>query len=141
MTLNMKKILYLSNMDIRKRGADKTHFIELGQNLKKAGIKILAVVPGYLPRQKNNYGLDIVFIPTFSKNIFAYLWVEFLKIPYLVLSIIKFKPDIIYARQDFLDFAPPFLAIVFRVPYVTEINGVIESEFKARGVKSAEGVN
>ena len=129
------KIIYLSNMNIAKKGGATTHFFELGGNLIKLGVNILTIVPGYLPRTKNDGNLNVIYLPTFKGHVLSYLWAEFMKIFYLVYYIKKFKPDVIYARQELLDFMPPLIARLFQMPYVIEINGLAEDELVSMGMK------
>lgn len=129
----MLKILYLTNEDMRKEGGGKTHFIEVAQNLVKLGNELLVLLPGYWPRDKRDYGLNIRYVPTFKKNSLSYLLYEFLNVFYFGFYILKFKPDAIYSRSGLLDVMPPILARLFRVLYVIEKNGIMEDEFRSRG--------
>jgi len=135
------KIIYLSNEDMRKKGGGKTHFFEVAQNLVKLGNEVLIILPGYIPRDKQDYGVNICYIPTLRKNIFSYLLYELLKIFYLPLYILKFSPDVIYSRQGLFDIMPPILSYLFRVPYVTEKNGIMEDEFRSRGISAGNKRN
>jgi len=127
------KLLYLSSEDMRKEGGGKTHFIEVAQNLVKLGNELLILLPGYRPRDKKDYGLNIRYIPTFRKNIFSYLLYEMASFFYLTFYILKLRPDAIYIRQGIFEVFPPILARLFRVFYVVEKNGVVEDELRRRG--------
>lgn len=127
------KIIYISSEDMRKEGAGKTHFIEVAKNLVKLGNELLILLPGYRPRERRNYGLNVRYIPTFRKNVLSYLLYEIVSFFYLTFYILKFRPDAIYLRQGLLEVFPPILARLFRVPYVIEKNGVMEDEFRSRG--------
>jgi len=127
------RIIYISSEDMRKEGAGKTHFIEVAQNLMKLGNELLVLLPGYLPRDRRNYGLNVCYVPTFKKNFLSYLLYEIIGFFYLTFYILKFKPDIIYLRQGLLEIFPPILAWLFRIPYVIEKNGIPEDEFRSRG--------
>lgn len=128
------RIIYISSEDMRKEGAGKTHFIEVAQNLVKLGNELIVLLPGYWPRDKRNYDLNVHYVPTFKKNFLSYLLYEIINFFYLTFYIIKFKPDVIYLRQGLLEIFPPILAWLFRVPYVIEKNGIMEDEFRSRGV-------
>jgi glycosyltransferase involved in cell wall biosynthesis len=127
------KILYISSEDMRKEGAGKTHFIEVAQNLVKLGNELLILLPGYQPRDRKNYGLNVCYVPTFRKNVLSYLLYEINSLFYLTFYILKWKPDAIYLRQGLFEVSPPILAWLFRVPYVIEKNGIMEDEFRSRG--------
>lgn len=127
------KLLYLSSEDMRKEGAGKTHFIEVAQNLVKLGNELLILLPGYRPRDRKNYGLNVRYVPTLRKNVLSYLLYEIVSFFYLTFYIIRLRPDAIYLRQGLLEVFPPILARLFRVPYVIEKNGIIEDEFRSRG--------
>lgn len=127
------RIIYMSSEDMRKEGAGKTHFMEVGQNLVKLGNELLILLPGYRPRDRKNYNLNVCYIPTFKKNVFSYLLYEIINFFYLTFYILKFRPDVIYLRQGLFEVFPPILAWLFRVPYVIEKNGIMEDEFRSRG--------
>ena len=127
------KILYISSEDMRKEGAGKTHFIEVAQNLVKLGNELLILLPGYRPRDKKNYGLNVRYVPTFRKNILSYLLYEIVNFFYLAFYILKWRPDAIYLRQGLFEVFPPIIAWFFRVPYVIEKNGIMEDELRSRG--------
>jgi len=127
------RILYVSNLNLHSRGGAKTHFIELGQSLAKLGHKVLALVPGYPPRESQSYSFNIRYIPTFKESLLAYLWVEFLRIFYLIFFIVKFQPHVIYARPIRFDIMSPLLARLFRIPYVMERNEILEDSLRMRG--------
>jgi len=127
------RVLYLSSEDMRKEGAGKTHFIEVAQNLAKLGNELLILLPGYRPRDKKNYGLNVRYVPTFKKNVLSYLLYESVSLLCLAYHILKWKPHAIYLRQGLFEIFPPILARLFRVPYVIEKNGIMEEEFRSRG--------
>lgn len=127
------RILYVSNLDLRSKGGAKIHFIELGRNLRKLGHDLVTLVPGYSPRESQDYGLNIHYIPTFKESWLAYLWVEFLRFFYLIFFIIRFRPHVIYARPVRFDLMPPLLASFSRIPYVMERNEILEDSLRMRG--------
>lgn len=127
------KIIYISSEDMRKEGAGKTHFIEVAQNLVKLGNELLVLLPGYRPRDRKNYGLNVRYIPTLRKNVLSYLLYEIVSFFYLTFYILRLRPDAIYLRQGLFEVFPPILARLFRVPYVIEKNGITEDEFRSRG--------
>jgi glycosyltransferase involved in cell wall biosynthesis len=127
------KIIYISSEDMRKEGAGKTHFIEVAQNLVKLGNEVLILLPGYRPRDRKNYGVNVCYVPTLRKNVFSYLLYEIISLFYLTFYILKWRSDVIYLRQELFEIFPPILARLFGVPYVIEKNGIIEDEFRMRG--------
>ena len=128
------KILYTSaSVDIREKGlGGKTHFVEVAKNLKELGNNILVLVSGYSPRSKENFGLNIkyIYIPAFPKRSVSYVWAEIFRFLYLSFYILKFRPEVIYGREDKWGFSPPLLSFIFRVRYVVEVNGLISEELK-----------
>jgi len=127
------KLLYISSEDMRKEGGGKTHFIEVAQNLVKLGNELLILLPGYRPRDRKNYGLNVCYVPTFRKNVLSYLLYEIVSFFYLTFYILKWRPDAIYLRQALFEIFPPIIARFFRVPYVIEKNGIMEDELRSRG--------
>jgi len=127
------KLLYISSEDMRKEGGGKTHFIEVAQNLVKLGNELLILLPGYRPRDRKNYGLNVCYVPTFRKNVLSYLLYEIVSFFYLTFYILKWRPDAIYLRQALFEIFLPIIARFFRVPYVIEKNGIMEDELRSRG--------
>lgn len=122
------KILYTSpSIDPTK---EKRHFLQLALKLKELGNDLLLLVPRYGKNKIENFDLKAVLIPVSQSSFLSYLEVEFLRFFYLPFLILKFQPDIIYNRKERLDFAPPFWSGLFRIPYVVEVNGILEQELK-----------
>jgi len=128
------KILYTSaSVDIREKGlGGKTHFIEVAKNFKELGNNVLVLVSGYRPRSKENFGLKIkhIYIPPFPRRLVSYVWAEIFRFLYLTFYILKFRPGVIYGREDKWGFSPPLLSFIFRVRYIVEVNGLISEELK-----------
>ena len=124
------KILYTSpSIDPTK---EKRHFLQLALKLKELGNNLLLLVPRYGKNKIENFDLKTVFIPVSREHTFlSYLGVEFLRFFYLPFLILKFQPDVIYNRKERFDFAPPFWSCLFRIPYVVEVNGILEQELKS----------
>ena len=123
------RILYTSaSSDIRNNQRFETHFIEVAKNLVEIGNDLLILVTGYAPRDETNYDLNIKFIPSGRRRFLSYLWAEILRTFYLPYLIWKWKPGVIYTRRDRFEIFPPIWARLLKVPYVTEIHGIIEQE-------------
>ena len=127
------RILYTSaSADLRRNGIFETHFIEIAKNLAEMGNDLLVLATGYAPRDGANHGLNVKFIPSGRPRLLSYLWAEFLRAFYLPFLIWKWHPDVLYTRRDRFEFLPPIWARLFRVPYVTEVHGVIQKEARIR---------
>ena len=131
------RILYASaSADLRRNGIFETHFIEIARNLSDMGHDLLVLVTAYAPRDGVDYGLNIKFIPSGRPRFLSYLWAEFLRAFYLPFLIWKWHPHVLYTRRDRFEFLPPIWARLFRVPYVTEVHGVIQEEVRLRNGSS-----
>jgi len=128
------KVLCVCDEDMRKEEGTKVVVIEVAQNLKRLGSQVRLITPGYLPRDRRNYGLDISYVPTLGKNIFSYLIYELLKVFYLIFYILKDRPDAVYSMSGVIIPTTPVVAYLLRVPHVIHVHGIMEDEFKRRGI-------
>lgn len=128
------RIIYVSSEDMRKKGAGKTHFMEVAKNLSSLGNDLLVVLPGYKPLKKEHNSLNVFYVPTFRKSIISYLIYHILQPVYLFFLILKFKPDLVYVREGLFDVFVASVTKVLRKPFVLEVNGIIEDELLFRGI-------
>jgi glycosyltransferase involved in cell wall biosynthesis len=128
------RVLCVCDEDMRKEEGTKVVVIEVAQNLKKLGVNVLIISPGYSPRDKRQYGLDIHYVPTFKKNVFSYLIYEFLKVFYLIFISLKYRPDIVYSMSGVIIPTTPVVAYLLRVPHMIQVHGIMEDEFRRRGI-------
>jgi len=127
------KIIYTCPIDLNIKGGGKTHFIELAQKLEVDN-DLIILVPGYFPRTKDRFKLDIKYIPLLKKNIFTYFFYELLSFFYLFFYYLKFKPDVIYCRPIYMTIFPMLIAKFFNIYFVIEENGIRDEELKMRKI-------
>lgn len=127
------RILVLCSMDLRKKGADKTHIIEICKNLYKLGNELLLIAPGYFPLNNIKEDFPIHYIEVGRKSYFSYLNYH-LKLQILFNKFLDdFKPDVIYNRDILNSFLLYRIASRKNIPFIIEKNSVIYEEFKSRG--------
>lgn len=113
---------------------EKRHFLPVGINLQELGHDLLWLVPKYHKNRPKNFKLKTIFLPTLRQGSFlSYLVTEFLRFIYLPFLILKFQPDILYNRKEKFDLGVAFWAYLLGLPYVVEVNGYLEKEFKQGG--------
>lgn len=127
------RILYLSSMDIRKKGADKTHLIEMCENLKNLGNEIILVAPNYTPILNINLNFPAYLIEVGKKSYFSYL-VYHLKLYFYINKIITiFKPDLVYSRDIINGFLLYRKLKRKNIPFIIEKNSILPDELNSRG--------
>lgn len=128
------KILVLCSMDIEKKGADKTHLMEICKNLYKLGNELLLVAPGYSPLKQVKEEFPIYYIKIGKKSYLSYLNYH-LKLQILIKKLLdNFRPDIIYSRDVLNSFLLYRFARRRNIPFIIEKNSIVYGEFKNRGL-------
>ena len=131
------RILYVTSEDMCKEGGGRTHFFEVAKHLKELEHELLMLLPGYRRERRQRTCLfEIKYVPTLQKNLISYLLYEMINVLYLTYQILKFRPEVIYSRQCLFDFMHALVSKVFGVPYVMEKNGIMEHEFRQKGVNT-----
>jgi glycosyltransferase involved in cell wall biosynthesis len=135
-------LLYITDGDISKVKNASSHFFAMAQALQDLGHRLTIVAPIYALTggTKQINGLNVRFLPSITKGIVGYAFFQAYQTLYLTWRCLFKRPDAIYARSGFTNFAPLLVAKLFRVPHFMEINGLIEDEFEARG-KSRHIIN
>ncbi|MBC8488890.1 MAG: glycosyltransferase family 4 protein [Bacteroidetes bacterium] len=126
------KILYVSAIELDVDGGPKTHIIEMLRAWHTLGHDIFLLTPRFDKRRLNLPG-KVMFYPffgySFLRRIISYIFL----FAFLIWSIHKFNPDLIYVRQMEYN---PFVRIVcriFRLTYFLEINGLITEDLEKTG--------
>ncbi len=120
------KIIYLTCERLDKPSSVGNHILEICQHLQKFGhkIKIIAAKSNKTVILNNN-NLDVTFIPTTNIKIFHLLAPFF-----LLREVIKKKYDILYTRFFSFEINCVFIAKLWKMKYVLELNGALAEEMK-----------
>ena len=121
------KCFLIYNGPLNSKNGSNTHIIELAKNLPEA-----VDVTFFIRKSTHSVhtNLNIVNIPVLNMFPFTAISHQLMLLFYLFYYSIVEKPDIIYARQDGFSFSLPLTKIVFRKPYIVEINGLLDDEAK-----------
>lgn len=140
------KILYISPVDITAPKGASTHFLEVGQNLRKFGNTLLTICQGkkgkikdfkikHSPNLNSQYIAEIgekkalrCVRKLFIKVRLAVI-ADFLFPLYLIYYLLAFKPDIVYYRGVTLG---GIVSRIFKVPSVAEANGIYADEVEVK---------
>lgn len=118
--------------DVLLNGADAQtiHIIELLQNMAKTN-KVICFVP---KPKKILYKLkEISYIPVINKLIPFSISYQIALFFYLISHCIKRRPDWIYERQSGFSFSPLIISWFLKIPYFTEVNGLLIDESRIIG--------
>ena len=121
------KCFLLYNGFLNSKNGSNTHIVELAKNLSEI-VDVTFIVRKSTDNMHTN--LDTVNVPVLNMFPFTAISHQLMLLFYLFYYSIVEKPDIIYARQDGLSFSLPLIKMVFRKPYIVEINGLIIDESK-----------
>jgi glycosyltransferase involved in cell wall biosynthesis len=130
----MKKICYLCDENFDFFDAKITHISHVINNLSKQGLEVTLIAPK--PRSKLIEGIAAksVLIPVLKKSIIKNLVYQFLLSFYLIVFILKERPEAFYVRQNATLIVHVLLSRMFSIPIITEINGVLCEELKSEGI-------
>lgn len=121
------KCFLIYNGFLNSKNGSNTHVVELAKNLSDT-IDVTFFVRKSTDNMHTN--LNVVNIPVLNMFPFTAISHQLMLLFYLFYYSIVEKPDIIYARQEGFSFSPPLIKMVFRKPYIVEINGLIIDESK-----------
>lgn len=111
------------------------HAHEIITNLIRLGCRVELFIPkNFHPHFKLHPACAVRAIPViFRSNIFSIIFFTLLLPCFLAIRVLQTgKPDMIYARQNYLGLPPILLARILKIPYVAEVNGlVVASSSKA----------
>ena len=123
------RVLFLGlDIDLARNRGDSIHALNLAKSLVHVGHSVLAVV-GAAPSQRANHGVEIAVRPSARDPVV---------LRYLLRLARKFRPDLIYERR----FSPKMsaaIATLLDIPYIIEINGILEDEARLQGLPVRKG--
>ena len=121
------KIFIVCNVMLDGKDAQTTHIIELLRNLKKENDTTC-----FSPKLKNiKYKLqELVYISLLNKPLFSSISYQLALFFYLLYYCSRLRPDVIYTRHSVFTFSPLIISKLFRIPYISEINGLAMEEMK-----------
>lgn len=132
--IKFMKILYITDGDVSKVEHASSHFFSIADKLQNRGHIIKIIAPIYTLNKKNILqNANIKYLYSLKKSIFGYLLFQIKQSLHLPFCIIKFKPDIVYSVSGFINIIPVLISKFFVVPYVIEVNGIVEDELRMRG--------
>ncbi|MCU0652674.1 MAG: glycosyltransferase [Candidatus Pacebacteria bacterium] len=116
---------------------EKRHFAQIAKNLMALGDDLLLLVPRHEvargAKAGGKFSLRTVEIPVKPGSFKSYLYAELMRFLYLPYLLVKFRPDAVYNRKERFDLAVPLWCWIFGVPYVVEVNGMIDDELRLAG--------
>lgn len=121
------KCFLIYNGFLNSKNGSNTHVVELAKNLSDT-----IDVTFFVRKSTNNMhtNLNVVNIPVLNMFPFTAISHQLMLLFYLFYYSIVKRPDIIYARQDGFSFSLPLIQIIFKKPYIVEINGLLDDEAK-----------
>lgn len=121
------KITYLCDLPLLAQDAPSLHILEICKNLEIQNHDVTLFAPNivkFSPHTK----FKIIYLPAPFRQIT--LFYQPILFFYLIFYLINHRPDILFIRQDPFLFLPILLGKIYRIPVITEINGIQEKEIK-----------
>lgn len=109
------------------KSGSNIHILELLGNLKKYA-DIVMFAPGQKSVDRALPGIQ--YVPVIDNKYLLQPSYEFMLSFYLLYSCIRYRPDVLYLRQNSFPFFPIILCKVLKIPSIVEVNGLVLDELK-----------
>jgi glycosyltransferase involved in cell wall biosynthesis len=124
------RIFYFARIDIEADDAGARHVLETCKQFASMGHETFLFVPN-LGITRKLPGVSIVKVPVFiRKPAFTYFSFHAILFFYLLYHCLTNKPDVVYTRQQTLEWWATWLKVIFRFRYAIEVNGLPLIELK-----------
>ena len=115
------------------RSGSNIHILELFGNFKKH-TNVIMFAPGQ--KSVNRALSGVKYVPVIDNKYLVQPSYELILPFYLLHSIIKNRPDVLYLRQNSFPFFPILLCKILKIPSVVEVNGLVLDELKVNNSQS-----
>jgi glycosyltransferase involved in cell wall biosynthesis len=124
------RIFYFARIDVEGNDAGTRHVFETCKQFASIGHETILFVPD-LGTTRKLPGVSIVKVPVFiRKPAFTYFSFHAILFFYLLYHCLINKPDVVYTRQQTLEWWATWLKVIFRFRYAIEVNGLPMIELK-----------
>lgn len=129
----INNILLVYYGSFNARSGSNIHILELFGNLKKHANVIM-----FAPGQKSvNRALSgVKYVPVIDNKYLVQPSYGLVLPFYLLYSILKNRPEVLYLRQNSFPFFPILLCRILKIPSVVEVNGLVLDELKVNNSQS-----
>jgi glycosyltransferase involved in cell wall biosynthesis len=115
------------------RSGSNIHILELLGNLKKY-TNVIMFAPGQ--KSVNRALTGIKYVPVIDNKYLVQPSYELILPFYLLYSVMKTRPDVLYLRLNSFPFFPIILCKILKIPSVVEVNGLVLDELQVNNSKS-----
>lgn len=135
------KVISSAVFDASEKKGGVIHYKEMMENLVDLNVDLTLILPQYqnIELYENVFDskvdvkyINVSFLPKTLGYILFEVILFFILIKYFIFS----KVDVFYQRTTLLNFFSGLLSKIFRVKYITELNGLILEEAKHQGIPS-----
>ncbi|KKK64748.1 hypothetical protein LCGC14_2981060, partial [marine sediment metagenome] len=132
------RILYFLSENLNKTGGGIVHFMSVARGLEKLGHNVTIMGPQYYTTIPRFRGLKTAFIPLPGRSMLTFLLYHFLAALLMPFAVLIFRPQAILIRGGAgIEFLFMWIARMFKVRVVLEVNGVPWDEQASRGFPAA----
>ena len=122
-------MLMLAQISLKHPLGSVFHLLEVAEKLQERGYRVKVVAPnlGQFPGKSS---VSIQYIPTLHiRFVWIFMW-QFFLFFYLVYYFVKEHPQVVYIRSAPLFIIPSFVAGLWRIPRVIEVNSFLYEELQ-----------
>lgn len=123
------RIIYLALIELELPGGPTVHTLNLMKGFQQTDAKVRLLCPSPSKPVPEVEEMDCRFIPFWGYGPFRLLLFNLFAVIKLIMNMITFKPEVVYLRDRPGNFFAVIFVKLFRIPYVLEMNGVLEKDF------------
>lgn len=128
------KVFMITHNDLSVSEGPVTHFSEIAKNFQGLGLELSCFAPD-LTGLKKPWPFPVRYLNCLIRRRgISQMIYEFVLLFSLFGAVRRERPAIIYSRQSYITFAAPFIAKWFKIPLITEVNGIFVDDLAGRHV-------
>jgi glycosyltransferase involved in cell wall biosynthesis len=124
---NEAEYLMITQYPLHGTDASSIHTAELASHLALSGVRVRVVCPASR-HGPTDMKVPCLMLPAFGRGVFRALTFQLALVPVLAALVVRTRIRCLYARHSGLLLVPAVMGLIFRLPVVLEVNGIVSEE-------------